>query len=93
MTPLCQRVENSDLKRIFLSNRLHAQVNTQQGLHHSAVLDLTKAYDRVDREILLEVLKEWLSGEVVNMVRATLELSTVRTRGDPTDVTAEVSVV
>lgn len=47
------------------------------------MFDLAKAYDKVDRLLLLEVISEWLGEGVVEMVRAMLCPSTARTRGTP----------
>lgn len=37
---------------------LKVQHNAEQGLHHTAVLDLEKAYDKVDKQKLLQALAQ-----------------------------------
>lgn len=64
---------------------LQAQTNAQQGLKHALVLDLAKAYEKVDKEKLLHAISQWLEDDALNTVRATLDSLRVRTTADPTD--------
>lgn len=51
---------------------LQAQSNPHGCLHHVAVLDLSKAYDKLDRARLLELVAENINSNGVGMVRATM---------------------
>lgn len=51
---------------------LKAQSNAEQGLNHVAVLDLVKAYDMVDRGLLLMFIAEEVHGNCVRMLKETL---------------------
>lgn len=48
---------------------IQANDNTPRGLKHAAILDLKKAYDKVNRTTLIEVEKECLDTNLLNMVR------------------------
>lgn len=49
---------------------MKADDNAKCGMLHTAVLDLDKAYGKVDRNILLTVFTEWLDGKIIMMARA-----------------------
>lgn len=69
---------------------LQAQGNGQRGLTHVEVLDLAKVYDRVDKDILLEVIGEHVEVDVLQMVRATMGPIRARNKGDATDHWADI---
>lgn len=58
--------------------------HTWHGLHHVAVLDPEKSYDRLDRKLLVEVAGKWLNPALLNMVRRLIFPLRVNTKGDPT---------
>lgn len=60
--------------------------NARRGLSHMAVLDLEKAYDRVDRRKLLQVAGKWLPSDLLNMVRCLLGPLTIHSKGDRTNL-------
>lgn len=60
-----------------------ADENARQGFVHEAVLDLEKAYNRVNRETLIELMKELIQEEVRGMARAMLGPMQIPTTGDP----------
>lgn len=70
---------------------LHAEDNAKRGLQHAAVLDLEKAYDKVDRHTLLKASEKWLDAGTCNMVRAMLGPLRVRTKGEPTNYEATLT--
>lgn len=51
---------------------LQAEDNAGTGMRPTAVLDLEKAYDRVDRRLLLGIMKEWIDDETIKMTRTLL---------------------
>lgn len=51
---------------------LQVEDNANRGLTHVAVLDLEKAYDKVDRHLLLNVVAKWPDMDKKAMVRALL---------------------
>lgn len=55
------------------------------------MLNLEKAYDKVDRKQLLQSLAEWIENEVLHMVRVTFGVFVVRTRGDQTSYVAKLT--
>lgn len=59
-------------------------------MKHMVVLDLEKAYDRVDRRKLLHIAAKWLPNRLLSMVRCFLPLS-IRTKGDPTKLEVQVT--
>lgn len=59
----------------------------RRGMRHLEVLDLEKAYDCVDRRKLLHIATKWLPTQILNMVRCLLRPLTVRSKGDPTNLT------
>lgn len=70
---------------------LQANDNANRGLRHTAFLDLEKAYDKINREALVEVAKQWLHTDELNMVRAMLSPLRVQIKSDPTNCTATVT--
>lgn len=70
---------------------LQADYNATQGIEHKAVLDLEKAYDKVDRHTLLEVAKEWLEGDLWKVVSSMLGPMRLTTKGDPTNFAARMT--
>lgn len=69
---------------------LQAEDNARSGMKHAAVHDLAKAYDKVDRRLLLDVMREVIDDENTKMVRALLGPVRIHTRGDPTNYTASL---
>lgn len=63
---------------------LTADYNARSGLSYMAVLDLEKAYDRVDRRMLLHTASKWLHLNLLNMVRCILGPLLMLCKGDPT---------
>lgn len=57
----------------------------------TAVLDLEKAYERVNRKTLIEVSRQWLHPDLLNMVREILSPLRVQTKSDPTNYTAVIT--
>lgn len=51
---------------------LQLQANAERGLRNTAVMDLAKAYEKVDRDKLLEVVEPWILRTVLQMMPATL---------------------
>lgn len=55
------------------------------------MLDLEKAYDKVDRRKLLHTLTEWLDDQTLDMFRATLGTLKVMTKNDPCGFSAQLT--
>lgn len=62
---------------------LQVHANAERGLRPTAVLDLAKAYDKVDGAKLLQVIERWLPPTGLNMMRASLGLMAIRTKNYP----------
>lgn len=63
---------------------LQAHANAEKGLTEIAVLDLAKAYDKVNRIEVLHIAERCLSMTELNMMRAGLGPMLVWTNNDPT---------
>lgn len=64
---------------------LQAEDNAKKGMHHAGALDLEKAYDKVERHKLLEVMKQWVDNENISMLRGMLGPKRIKARRDPSD--------
>lgn len=70
---------------------LPAETNAKRGLQPVAVLYGTKAYDKVNRATLLEVLAKYIHEDDLNMVRATLGPMRLRTKNIATKKEAKIT--
>lgn len=69
---------------------LQPEENARVEMTRAAVLDLEKAYDKVDRALLLEIMKELVDENITKMVRTLLGPLLIRARSDPTNYTAQL---
>ena len=70
---------------------LLAQHATSTLSKHVAVLDLQKAYDRVNRNRLLYLCQKIFPENLLAMIQCLLQTNTVQTIGDPTKNTAQIT--
>lgn len=61
-------------------------------MNHAAVLDLEKAFDKVDRREILNLMREWAEERTVEMIRAMLGRMRIRVKTDANSYVARTTL-